>query len=364
MMKRPKLFPLLILLSVTGCFSVPVTGSSNPATQIPVVQYTETFAPPPPNSLPTFTPAPVTTVELRRGVNLSNALEAPREGDWGLIIEEEYFDRIKEAGFDFVRLPVTWNGHAEVSAPYTIDPLYFLRVDEVVGWAIERELKIIIELHSYSDLMIDPRGQHDRFLAIWKQVAEHYTDYPSSLLFELLNEPSQQLSASLWNDYIIETLAVIRQTNPTRAVVLGSTHWSMFEWVTTLDLPEDPYILVTFHYYSPADFTTQGAEWVENSNEWLGTTWEGTVQQKTTIVRDFDYVAAWATRHNVQILLGEFGAYSKAPMDSRAHWTAFIREQAEARGFAWAYWEFGAGFGVYDPQTDQWREPLLQALFP
>jgi endoglucanase len=31
---------------------------------------------------------------------------------------------------------------------------------------------------------------------------------------------------------------------------------------------------------------------------------------------------------------------------------------------SWAYWEFGAGFGVYNPATRQWREELLGALIP
>ena len=61
-----------------------------------------------------------------RGVNLANALEAPREGDWGVVLKEEYFDRIASAGFDSVRLPVRWSAHAEASPPYRIDPKFFV----------------------------------------------------------------------------------------------------------------------------------------------------------------------------------------------------------------------------------------------
>ena len=39
-----------------------------------------------------------------------------------------------------------------------------------------------------------------------------------------------------------------------------------------------------------------------------------------------------------------------------------LAREAEARGFSWAYWEFGAGFGVYDREKKEWREPLLKAL--
>src|SRR5512142_3334603 len=75
----------------------------------------------------TSTEAPLTPANplvpsssLHRGVNLGNMLDAPKEGDWGLSVQENYFDRIKEAGFDFVRLPVRWSTHAQASAPYTI----------------------------------------------------------------------------------------------------------------------------------------------------------------------------------------------------------------------------------------------------
>src|SRR5262245_44402948 len=58
--------------------------------------------------------------KLGRGINLGNALEAPREGAWGVTLKPHYFRAIKEAGFDSVRLPVKWSAHAQAGAPYTI----------------------------------------------------------------------------------------------------------------------------------------------------------------------------------------------------------------------------------------------------
>jgi hypothetical protein len=51
-------------------------------------------------------------------------------------------------------------------------------------------------------------------------------------------------------------------------------------------------------------------------------------------------------------------------MASRVAFTTYVREQAEQRGFAWAYWEFGAGFGIYDRDAEQWRIELRDALIP
>ncbi len=316
---------------------------------------------------PTTQPESVTaSVTLRRGVNFGNMLEAPNEGEWGLYVQEEYFDLVKEAGFDFVRLPVRWSTHAEESAPYTIDPAFFARVDDIVDWALERDLAIIVDFHHYEEIMPDPWGNKERYLGIWKQVAEHYRDYPSNVLFELLNEPNDQLDASLWNQYALESLSIVRATNPTRDVIIGPVNWNAYDWISTLDVPDDEHIIATFHYYLPFQFTHQGADWVgEESQKWLGTTWDATDAEKAEITSNFDSVADWAERHeNVRILLGEFGAYSQADMPSRVRWTEFVRSEAERHGFAWAYWEFGSGFGIYDPYAKVWREELLKALIP
>jgi len=293
-------------------------------------------------------------------------LEAPSEGDWGARVQEEYFDLVKEAGFDFARVPVRWNTHAGQEWPYTIDPTFFARVDEVVNWAVQRDLTIIIDFHHYEEMMWDPWSNKDRYLGIWKQVAEHYQEYPSNVLFELLNEPNDQLNASLWNQYLAETLTLVRETDPTRDVVIGPASWNAYDWLSTLDLPNDQHLIVTFHYYLPFQFTHQGAEWAgEEAQKWLGTTWDATDEQKAEISGHFDMVAEWAQRHgNVRVLLGEFGAYSRGPQDSRVRWTEFIAREAERQGFAWSYWEFNAGFGIYDPNAKVWREDLLKALIP
>ena len=62
--------------------------------------------------------------------------------------------------------------------------------------------------------------------------------------------------------------------------------------------------------------------------------------------------------------LGEFGAYNKADEPSRIRWTAAVRKASEDYNIDWSYWEFGAGFGIYDPVNDEWRTGLLQSLLP
>ena len=73
---------------------------------------------------------------IGRGVNMGNCLEAPKEGEWGISLKEEYFQAVKDAGFNSVRIPIRWPAHAKVEEPYTVDPVFFERVD----WAIKQAL--------------------------------------------------------------------------------------------------------------------------------------------------------------------------------------------------------------------------------
>src|SRR5215203_3637858 len=169
-MKHTFLSIILLLFILTAC----VQSESQPtATPSPTVQLEAPTMTLTPTASPQPTASPVT---LRRGVNFGNMLEAPNEGAWGLSVKEDYFDLVKEVGFDFVRLPVKWSAHAAQDAPYTIDPVFFARIDEIVNWALQRDLTIIVNIHHYDENMPNPSGNKDRYLGLWKQIAEHYQD--------------------------------------------------------------------------------------------------------------------------------------------------------------------------------------------
>jgi endoglucanase len=303
---------------------------------------------------------------MQQGINLGNALEAPQEGDWGMVIMEEYIHEIAEAGFDAIRIPIRWNAHADYETPYVIDPAFFHRVDEIINWALDRDLVVMINIHHYDELMLQPEQHRQRFLAIWRQIAEHYREFPTTLLFEILNEPHDQLTPDLWNTFLAEAINVIRDSNPHRTLVIGTAPWGGFYGLEHLEIPDsDRNIIVTVHYYDPFQFTHQGAGWAgDEAEEWVGTTWEGTPGEMSTIDESFDNVLDWANQYNRPIHLGEFGAYQAAPYESRILWTNYVRKAAEQRNFSWAYWEFGAGFGAYDRENSQWRVELIEALIP
>ena len=308
-------------------------------------------------------PAADAVAALGPGINLGNALEAPTEGAWGITIKPAYLPAIKKAGFGHVRVPVKWSAHAAADAPYTIDAAFLKRVDEVVDQANAAGLGVVLNVHHYDEIDKDPAGHRTRLLSLWGQIAARHKGRPASVLFEVMNEPTKDWKPAEWNDTAAAALAVIRKTNPERVIVVGATNWNSFRNLPLLKLPEeDRRIAATFHYYEPFEFTHQGAEWAKGSDRWLGREWTGTAAERKKLADDFAAAAKWAADDRRPMYLGEFGAYSKADLESRVTWTRAVREEADKRGFAWAYWEFAAGFGAYDPRTDAWREPLLKAL--
>jgi endoglucanase len=301
--------------------------------------------------------------KLGRGVNLGNALESPKEGEWGMKIEAEFFPLIKQAGFDHVRIPVKWMSHASQEAPYTVDKSFFERIDTILKQAEDAKLRVVLNHHHYEQLDKRAKEELPRAVAIWEQIATRYKDRGDWLYFELMNEPHEELNKdNAWTELIPPLLAAVRKTNPTRPVIIGPPFWNGMWALGKFKLPNDPNLIVTVHYYNPFKFTHQGAHWVKDSEPWIGTQWTGSDKELADITKEFDATAAWAKENNRPIYLGEFGAFNKADDESRAKWTAAITREAEKRGWSWAYWEFGAGFGVYDREHKAWRAGLRDAL--
>jgi hypothetical protein len=221
-------------------------------------------------------PAALFDAGLGRGVNFGNMLEAPNEGDWGLTVQEVFFDRVVDAGMDHIRLPISWTHHAGLTPPYTIDPVFMARVNWCVDEALSRGLKIIVNVHHYDALNADPVAEKPRALAIWGQIATAMQGRPEGVYFEVLNEPHGAFNddPALWNAFLADALAVIRQTNPTRRVLAGPVRWNSIGALSSFDPPPDHRLIATVHFYDPFEFTHQGATWVDPSPP-VGTTWTG-----------------------------------------------------------------------------------------
>ncbi len=303
--------------------------------------------------------------KLGKGINMGNMFEAPTETEWGNPFQDDYFDRIATLGFNHVRIPIRWDvpSRAAQTSPFTINPVFLARIKYVVDKALTNKLYVVINMHHHEEVFANPTNAKDRFLSQWKQIAEFFKGYDQKLVFEFMNEPHDNLTPELWNTYFKDALQTIRVTNPTRAVLMGTAEYGGLSAVSKLQIPDDKNIIISVHYYNPFNFTHQGAEWVgADSQKWLGTQWEDLSAERNQIINEFDFLKTFAKQKNIPVHVGEFGAYSKADIESRIRWTTFLARWFEEQGFSWAYWEFSAGFGIYDPATKQYNTRLVDAL--
>lgn len=225
-------------------------------------------------------------------------------------------------------------------------------------------MMVILDMHEFNAMADDPDSKKEMFLSFWQQIAPRFQNAPSSVLFEVLNEPSRGLTPEMWNQYLREALAIIRETNPERTLIVGPAHWNGIRALGELELPKDDRnIIVTVHYYSPMEFTHQGARW-SSYRDTSDVEWRGSPEELQRIRADFDVAQRWAQAHDRPMFLGEFGAYDEADMASRARYTAAVARTAEELGWSWAYWQFDSDFIVYDIDNGQWVQPIQEALIP
>jgi endoglucanase len=337
----------------------------------------------------TLATAPVATDAARaaalaigRGVNFGNMFDAPNEGAWDLRAEDRFIALVgnSKPAIQSVRLPVRWSNHASADTQATIDPVFMERVVGVVDKLLARGVVVVLNMHHYRQLdgdtldygeaAVPDSADHAlvrmRFLAMWAQIAQRFAKHDARLLLEPYNEPHGLLNrqgdgSQPWNDLVSRAVRVIRQTNPMRVLVIGPTHWNSANDLAQLALPHDPNLVLTVHSYEPFTFTHQGAEWVSPKLP-TGVTCCNAAQTQT-ITQLLDTAQTQAKAKGYPVFVGEFGAYSQAPLASRVNYLSIMRQQMAQRGMPWTYWELAAGFGVYDPVQNQFRPEITQTLY-
>jgi endoglucanase len=278
--------------------------------------------------------------------------------------KDRHFKVIRAGGFDTLRVNLQPFRHMGAEPEYRLSDSWWHTTDWIVTNALAANLNVILDFHEYETTAKDAEGNKNRFLAFWRQVAPHYRNASSSVLFEILNEPNGKVTPQLWNQYLGEALAIIRESNPARTVIIGPAFWNSIDHLAELKLPEqDRHLIVTVHYYLPMNFTHQGAPWAGLQDK-VGVVWRGTSQERSVIVVNFLKAQDWAQRHHRPIFLGEFGSYDKGDMASRARYTDCVARMAEGFGWSWAYWQFDSDFIAYDIPKDQWVEAIHHALIP
>jgi endoglucanase len=299
--------------------------------------------------------------KLARGVNIIGYDNAFWKDYTNGRFKESYFKMIKEAGFSNIR--VNLHAFSHMDSNYVIEPAWLKTLDYVVKKGLEANLMVILDMHEYNAMADDPIGKKEMFLSVWRQLAPRYKDQPGEVIFEVLNEPNQKLTEEMWNDYLLEAVHIIRETNPNRTLIIGPGQWNGIESLPKLKLPEnDRNIIVTVHFYYPMRFTHQGAPWARDYKDTIGIKWNNTEAEIKSVESRLKVAADWSKENNRPVFLGEFGAYDKGDMDSRARYTALVARTAEKFGFSWAYWQFDSDFILYDVNKESWVEPIFNAL--
>ena len=338
---------------------------------------------------------------LGKGVVFGNLLDSdPEEGAWseGYLMQESDFDLAVEAGFDSVRIPMRFGSHAEESSPYTIDADFLNRAIQVVDWGLERDLRIIVDMHHYLDLIDDPYGHKKRFCALWRQLATQFKDYPDTLYYEILNEPNAALSGDVWNNIMYYCLLAIREIDNHHTVIIGGSNYSNFTGLEDLIVSKDETnAIVTFHYYAPYLFTMQGKDWFGPDVATTGIVWPGPppvpIEADPSLPEDSwvrgwinDYntdsdvetnpagygmirweiaqAAEWGIAHSRPLWMGEFGVHDGADLASRSRWIQFVRGQLDSHGIPWSYWTLDSDPDtfLYDRESGEWVTELTGAL--
>jgi len=299
---------------------------------------------------------------IGRGVNIIGYDAAVWKDHTKGRFKEKYFKMIKEAGFSSIRVNLfAFSGMDSIT--YKLNPKWLETLDWVVKKGLEAKLMVILDMHEYNAMADDPVAKKEMFLSVWRQLAPRYKDQPSDVVFELLNEPNQKLNVELWNQYLADAINLVRETNPNRTLIIGPANWNGIESLSTLVLPEsDKNIIVTVHFYHPMSFTHQGAYWAKDFKDLSGIKWTGTKEEKEDVETKLKVAADWSKANDRPVFLGEFGAYDKGDMESRARYISFVARTAEKFGFSWAYWQFDSDFIVYNVEKEAWVMPILNAL--
>ena len=307
------------------------------------------------------TPRPLTTpFHVKRCMNMGNALEAPNEGDWGYSIRAKDFRTVAAAGFDTARIPIRWDAHTAHSPPYQIDPRFMARVKRVVSDAKSAGLGVIIDVHHYEDLMTHTDREEARFLSIWDQIGRAFSNAGNKVYFEVLNEPTLDITPARLNALYAKAVPTIRRTNPTRKIIIGGNSWNSVESLAGVKWPADANLVATFHDYGPHEFTHQGAEWMDPIMP-MGRRWGGRADQ-VELKDTYKTAKAFKARTGMPILVGEFGVIDKVPQDQRNQWIKSRRQAIEAAGYGWCTWDFSGAFKAYDTNTERWAPGVRGAL--
>lgn len=335
---------------------------------------------------------------MKLGWNLGNTFDAVDMGNIGAENELDYekawcgqittienIAALKGAGFETIRIPVSWHNH--VDEEYNISEAWMTRVKEVVDWCKAMDMYVILNTHhDNSEDYYYPDSAHMEssktyLTAVWTQIAETFRDYDDHLILESLNEPRLVGTSHEWwldpnseecqdaaecinqlNQLFVETVRASGGGNETRWLMCpgyaASVDGAFYEGFR---LPEDDHIIVSVHAYTPYNFalnTSGTAEWSLNSDS-----------DKNEITNFLDKLYGKFIQNGIPVVIGEFGALNKDNLEARTAFAAYYTTAARSRGISCCWWDnnaftgSGENFGLLYRNGSTFSYPeIVQAL--
>jgi len=326
---------------------------------------------------------------FKKGVNLTGWFQGngPKQIQFTKFTKND-LKNIKSLGCNVIRLPINLHFMTNGAPNYILDNLFLSYLDQVVDWAEDLGINLILDNHSFDPSVSTSLKIKDVLIPVWTQLADHYKDRSNFIYYEILNEP-HGISDSLWNNIQGQVIDAIREVDKKHTIIVGPANWNSFHNLQYMPVYKDTNLIYTFHFYDPFLFTHQGATWVNPSMspvknvpfpydvsrmprcpEKLFNTWvedlfnnyknDGTVQHIQDML---DIAIDFQKERNVPIYCGELGAYMKnSSNDDRVYWYRVVRDYLEQNGIPWTMWDYYGGFGLFKNGSNDLNIPLLKAL--
>lgn len=320
---------------------------------------------------------------IHQGINFNEWLEKRTLDSTKLdtLITYEKILMLKKWGFDYVRIPI--------NEEIILDDSLKLRSNVVnvlldrIDFCIANGIKVVIDLHNArthkfwekDNSLFISKNAGEKFIDAWTQLQNVFIRYSTdSLAYECLNEPAASIkNHSQWNQILKRWIAFIRIREPKRFLFIGSNRGNQIWTFKYLDIPKnDPYLVLTFHFYEPHLFTHYKAPWSKHGF------YKGPIHYPGKILTDVDFellpdslksrygytknfydkeyiskrvqeVIDIAKKFNLQLNLGEFGCLRSVPDSSRYQWLKDVTSVMVENGISYTLWGLnGAGFGIWD----------------
>lgn len=302
------------------------------------------------------------------GWNIGNTFDATgynapdiysHETSWGNpVVDLALIQRVEDAGFTCIRIPISWFQHVSDDGTYTIDPAFMARVREVVDYCYACDLFVIINMHHEDWLNVPELGtDYERIgvqlVAMWKQIAHEFADYDQHLIFESMNEPRMAGTGYEWNgnkagyeavNYLnqlfVETIRVNPEgNNGERALMIpGYAASSSYAVMAAIRMPvidgvQADNVVISVHCYSPYDFCLSDKQTVFNPSNKSHT---------SSIDSVFSNVEKLFLEKGIPVVMGETGATNtNGNHAEREKWAFYMGAKSTAYGVPILIWDNG-----------------------